>query len=73
MLGRVRKERAMKSFAEYLKERFMVDDPDEIVRTVAEYLDDKADEIEKTEPYATKTIERIRSAAREVREIEYDE
>ena len=50
----------------------MVDDPDEIVRTVAEYLDDKADEIEKTEPYATKTIERIRSAAREVREIEYE-
>ena len=62
----------MKTFAEYLKERFMVDDPDEIVRAVSEFLDDKADEIEKTEPYATKTIARIRAAAEEVREIEYD-
>lgn len=63
----------MKSFSEYLKERYMVDGEDEIIRVVADYLDDKADETEKEYPYATKTVERIRSAAREVRDIEFGE
>ena len=56
----------MKTFAEYLKERFILEDPDDIIDAVHDYLADMADELEKEEPYATKSIQRLRDAAYEV-------
>lgn len=62
----------MKSFEEYMKEHCMVDDMDDILCVVAEYLEDKAHELEQNEPYATHTINDLRNAAYNVREIEFD-
>lgn len=62
----------MKKFSEYLKEKFMVDDPVEIINVVADYLEDKAKDTEENEPYATRSIDRLKMAAYEVRNIEYD-
>jgi len=63
----------MKKFSEYLKDRNMFDDVDDIIAAVSDYLEDKADETEREEPYATNSINRMREAAAEVRNIEYDE
>ena len=61
----------MKKFQEYLNERYMVDDMDDILHVVRDYLEDMADHTEKTEPYATKEIERLRNAAFEVSNIRF--
>ena len=63
----------MKPFREYLSERHLLDLEGEILEVVSTYLDDKADETEQLEPYATLSIERYRAAAQEVRQIEFDE
>ena len=63
----------MKKFSEYLKDRNMFDDVDDIIAAVSDYLEDKADETEREESYATNRINRMREAAAEVRNIEYDE
>lgn len=63
----------MKKFEEFVKERYLVDDPDDILLAVADYLDEKAEEIEREEPYATNTVRRLHEAAREVWKLQYDE
>lgn len=63
----------MKTFKEYLDERYLMDLESEILEVVSTYLDDKADETELLEPYATHSIERFRMAAQEVRHIEFDD
>jgi len=63
----------LKSFREYLNERYLMDLESKILEVVSTYLDDKASETEQLEPYATHSIERYRAAAQEVRQIEFDE
>lgn len=54
----------MKKFKEYLTERALCEnDAEAIIDAVSVYLDDKALEIEKDEPYAINTIEAYRTAA----------
>ena len=62
----------MKSFTEYLKEHSIYEDGLDIATVVADYLEDYADEIEKTEPYATKWIEDTRKIAKEVHRLLLD-
>ena len=57
------------TFREYCKELGLVDDHEEILQAVSDYLEDVADETEAEEPYATNTIKRLREAAREVKSI----
>ena len=63
----------MKKFSEYLADRNMIDSMEDIIGVISDYLEDKADETEKEEPYATNSINQMREAAAEVRNIEYDE
>lgn len=59
----------MENFKEFLEKRLILEDPEEIIDAVRDYLLDKADEIEQNEPYAINTIRRIREAAHEVYDI----
>ena len=63
----------MKSFSRYLEDRYMGDGEDAIIGVVADYLEDKAKETDERYPYAKNAAERLRSAAREVRQIEFDD
>lgn len=63
----------MKKFVEYMRDRCIPGDADDILQLVGEYLEDKADETLMEEPYATNTAQRYRDAAREVFDILYDE
>lgn len=63
----------MKKFKEYLNERALwEDDAEAIIDAVSVYLEDKALEIEKDEPYAINTIEEYRTAARRVYDIMWE-
>lgn len=59
-----------KNLSKYLAERYIVDSPEEIIDAIVNYLYDKADEIEREEPYAVNSIRKIREAAYEVSNIE---
>ena len=63
----------MKRFSKYLEDRYLGDGEDAIIGVVADYLEDKAKETEKMYPYAKNAVERLKSAAREVRQIEFDD
>ena len=53
-----------------MKENCIFNDLDDVIQFVQDLLGFKADEIEKNEPYATKTIRRLREAAHEVWELQ---
>lgn len=59
----------MKSFTEYLKDHAVFEDGTDIACIVSEYLEDYADETEKNEPYATRSIEEARKTAKVVYSI----
>ena len=54
---------ARERFETMLEERYSIDNPDEIIEAVSDFLKEEADRIEEAEPYATNTIKRYRDAA----------
>lgn len=63
----------MKKFSQYLQDRLILEDADDIIGVVRDYLEDQADEVERLYPYATNTVAHLRDAAQVVHHIRYDE
>lgn len=57
---------AKEKFEKMLKDRRLVDDAEEIISAVSDFLYAKADKIKQEEPYATRTIQKYEDAARVV-------
>lgn len=63
----------MENFIKFLHDRYIFDDPEDILQAVGEYLEYKAEETLREEPYATTSAQRYRDAAMEVFRIQYDD